>query len=92
MIVRILGEGQLSVDDAATAGLNKLDAKLADAIDRGDEAEFRRALKALVAEVRAAGTPVPADSLQPSELILPYEDADLAEVRKMMTDEGLIPG
>jgi len=92
MIVRILGEGQLSVDDAATAGLNKLDAKLADAIDRGDEAEFRRALKALVAEVRAAGAPVPADSLQPSELILPYEDADLAEVRKMMTDEGLIPG
>ena len=92
MIVRILGEGQLSVDDAAAAGLNELDAKLSDAIERGDEAEFRRALKALVGGVRAAGTPVPPDSLQPSELILPYEDADLAEVRKMMTDEGLIPG
>ena len=92
MIVRILGEGQLSVDDTARPGLNELDAKLSDAIERGDEAEFRRALKALVAGVRAAGTPVPADSLQPSELILPYEDADLAEVREMMTDEGLIPG
>jgi len=92
MIVRILGEGQLSVDDAAAAGLNELDAKLSDAIERGDEAEFRRALKALVARVRAAGTPVPPDSLQPSELILPSEDADLTEVRKMMTGEGLIPG
>jgi hypothetical protein len=92
MIVRILGEGQLSVDDAATAGLNELDARLAVAIERGDEAEFRRTLNALLAGVRAAGTPVPADSLQPSELILPYEDADLAEVRKMMTGEGLIPG
>jgi len=91
MIVRILGEGQLSVD-AAAARLNELDAKLSDAIERGDEAEFRRALKALVAGVRAAGTPVPPDSLQPSELILPYVDADLAEVRKMMTGEGLIPG
>ena len=37
MIVRILGEGQLSVDDTARAGLNDLDAKLSDAIDRGDE-------------------------------------------------------
>jgi len=92
MIVRILGEGQLSVDDAAAAGLNELDAKLSDAIERRDEAEFRRALKALVAGVRAAGTPVPPDSLQPSELILPSEDADLTEVRKMMTGEGLIPG
>ena len=92
MIVRILGEGQLSVDEAATPGLNELDSRLSDAIDRGDEAEFRHALKALIAMVRAAGAPVPPDSLQPSELILPYEDADLAEVRKMMTDEGLIPG
>jgi hypothetical protein len=92
MIVRILGEGQLSVDDTARAGLNELDARLSDAIDRGDETEFRRALKALIAGVRAAGSPVPPDSLQPSELILPYEDADLAGVRKLMTDEGLIPG
>jgi hypothetical protein len=92
MIVRILGGGQLRVDDTAAAGLNELDAKLSDAIEGGDESEFRRALKALVAGVRAAGTPVAPDSLQPSELILPYEDADLAEVREMMTGEGLIPG
>jgi hypothetical protein len=92
VIVRILGEGQLSIDDPATAGLGDLDARLTAAIDAGDEPAFRRALKALIAGVRAAGTPVPADSLQPSELILPYEDADLAEVRKLMTDEGLIPG
>lgn len=92
MIVRIMGDGQLSVDDTARAGLNELDAKLSAAIDRGDEAEFRRALKALIAGVRAAGTPVPPDSLQPSELILPYEGADLAEVRELMTDDGLIPG
>ncbi len=92
MIVRILGEGQLSVDDAETAALNELDAKLASAVDSGDEAAFRRALNELLARVRAAGKPYPADSLEPSELILPPEDASLAEVRQMMTDEGLIPG
>ena len=87
-----MGEGQLSIDDPAAAGLSDLDARLTATIDAGDEPAFRRALKALIAGARATGTPVPADSLQPSELILPYEGADLAEVRKLMTDEGLIPG
>jgi hypothetical protein len=92
MIVRILGEGQFTVDDGVAAELNDLDAELAGAVERGDEAIFRRALNGLLARVRAVGTPVPADNLEPSELILPYEDADLAEVRKLMTDEGFIPG
>jgi hypothetical protein len=92
VIIRILGEGQLSVDDAETTVLNELDAQLASAVDAGDEASFRRALNELLTQVRAAGKPYPADSLEPSELILPPEDASLAEVRQMMTDEGLIPG
>ena len=92
MIIRILGEGQLSVDDAETTALNELDAQLASAVDTGDETSFRRALNELLTQVRAVGKPYPADSLEPSELILPPEDASLAEVRQMMTDEGLIPG
>jgi hypothetical protein len=92
MIVRILGEGQFTVDDAAAAELNELDNELAAAVERGDEAVFRRALNGLLARVRAVGVPVAADNLGPSELILPHEDADLAEVRKLMTDEGFIPG
>jgi hypothetical protein len=92
VIIRILGEGQLSVDDGEATALNQLDAELASAVDRGDEASFRRALNELLTQVRAVGKPYPADSLEPSELILPHEDASLAEVRQMMTDEGLIPG
>ena len=92
MIIRILGEGQLSVDDAETTVLNELDTTLASAVDAGDEASFRRALNELLTQVRAVGKPYPADSLEPSTLILPHEDASLAEVRQMMTDEGLIPG
>jgi hypothetical protein len=92
VIVRILGEGQLSVDDGATAELNKLDTVLEDAVNRGDEAGFSAALAALLARVRAEGSPVPSDSLEPSDLILPPPDASMEEVRKMLTDEGLIPG
>ncbi len=92
MIVRILGEGQVSVDDSAVAELNDLDAKLEAAVDVGDEASFRAALDSLLARVRALGTPLEAGSLQPSELILPPGGATMQEVRELLTDDGLIPG
>jgi len=92
VIVRISGEGQFSVDDAATADLNRLDSELEAAVDRNDEAAFTAALHGLLDEVRAQGSPLPADTLEPSDLILPPQDASMNEVREMLTDEGLIPG
>jgi hypothetical protein len=92
VIVRILGGGQFRVDDATTAELNQLDTKLESAVEQGDEAAFRSALSALLAQVRAQGSPVPPDSLEASDLILPHEDSSMDEVRKLLTDEGLIPG
>ena len=92
MIVRILGEGQLQVDDSASAELNTLDAALEKAVNEGDEPAFRHALVALLDRVRELGTPLAADALGPSDSILPRADADIAEVRNMMTDEGYIPG
>jgi hypothetical protein len=92
MIVRILGEGQLEVPDSAAAELNQLDAALEAAVDRSDEAAFRPALAALLARVRDVGSPTEPDDLRPSELIIPQPDATMAEVRKLLNDEGLIPG
>ena len=66
MIVRILGEGQLQVDDSAAAELNELDAKLEAMVERDDEAGFRSALEALLARVRALGRPVEPGTLEPS--------------------------
>ncbi|MFY9930390.1 MAG: hypothetical protein WAK82_20530 [Streptosporangiaceae bacterium] len=92
MIVRILGGGQFRVDEAVTAELNQLDTKLESAVEQGDEPAFRAALSALLTQVRTQGSPVPPDSLEPSDLILPHEDSSMDEVRKLLTDEGLIPG
>ena len=92
MIVRILGEGQLRVDDALSAELNQLDATLQAALNSGDEKAFRQALEGMLARVRAAGTPVPADSLEASDVILPYSEASMDDVRALLTDDGLIPG
>jgi hypothetical protein len=38
------------------------------------------------------GEPAEPDTLEPSGLIVPQEDATMADVRKLLTDEGLIPG
>jgi hypothetical protein len=92
VIVRILGEGQLEVPDSAADELNELDRALEAAVEHTDETAFGPALAALLARVRQVGSPAQADELRPSELIIPHEDATMADVRKLLTDEGLIPG
>ena len=92
MIVRIMGEGQWTLADSHFAELNKLDDELLEEMESGVEAGFRRTLGALLDAVRRLGEPVPDSSLEPSELILPAPEASLAEVREMLSDDGLIPG
>jgi hypothetical protein len=92
MIVRILGEGQLEVPESAVDELNQLDAALESAVERNDDASFRPALAALLARVREVGSPGKPDDLRPSELIIPQPDATMDEVRRLLNDEGLIPG
>ena len=92
MIVRILGEGQFRVDDAATAELNRLDTELEAAVNHNDEAAFAAALDGLLSQVRTQGSPLSPDTLEESDLILPHQGSSMDEVRKLLTDEGLIPG
>lgn len=92
MIVRIMGEGQVEVADGHFAELNRLDDELLAEMESGDERGFRRTLGALLDAVRRLGEPLPDEALEPSELILPAEDATLDEVREMLSDDGLIPG
>ncbi len=92
MIVRIMGEGQLVLADSRFAELNKLDDDLLAEIERGDGPGFRKTLLALLDRVRELGEPLPDDSLEPSELILPSADATLDEVKSLLTEDGLIPG
>jgi len=92
MIARIMGEGQFDVETAALDELNTLDGALEAAIGTGVEDTFRTALHALLDRVREVGAPLAADSLEPSDLVLPPTDASMDEVREMLGEEGLIPG
>lgn len=92
MIVRIMGEGQLTVDDSHLDELNRLDDALSAAVESGDDDAFRSALVALLDEVRKVGTPVADDALVDSDLVLPYAEAHIDEVRELLAGDGLIPG
>ena len=92
MIVRILGEGQLTVGDGDLESLNALDNDLIAAVESGDADGFSGALSALLDKVRQVGKTLPDDEIVPSDLVLPSADASLDEVRELLGDEGLIPG
>jgi hypothetical protein len=91
VIVRILGEGQFRVDDDAAAKLTALDKDLDAAVRDGTDAPFNAALHAAVAIVRATGAPVADDEFVTADYILPFSDATVDEVRKLLAD-GTIPG
>ncbi|MFB7663426.1 hypothetical protein ACFC1R_05665 [Kitasatospora sp. NPDC056138] len=94
MIMRVMGEGQFQVGDDHLNHLNQLDDELLTALEAGDEERFRVSLGKLLAAVRQYGTPLPDDSLEPSDLILPNVEATITEVTAMLRGEGdgLIPG
>jgi hypothetical protein len=92
MIVRILGEGQYRLDDAAFATVHEIDDRVQAAADAGDEAGFAAALTELVETVRRTGTPLAAEEFEGSDAIVPDAGTSLAEARDLLSSEGLIPG
>ncbi len=92
MIIRVLNERQYDVPDAELGRLNALDTRLQAAAAAGDRGAFDRAFADLLDAVRAAGSPVPDETLTTSELVLPEEGTSLAEVGVLLGDDGLIPG
>jgi hypothetical protein len=92
MIVRILGEGQLTLDKESLDELNRLDNDLMAAVEAGQQEPFEAAMQALLAKVRELGTPLPVEELKPSDFILPSAHSSLDEVRDLLSSDGLIPG
>jgi hypothetical protein len=91
VIVRILGEGQFRVGDDAALKLTALDKDLDAAVRDDMDPAFSAALHAAVALVRASGTAVADDEFVTADYILPFADASVDEVRKLLAD-GTIPG
>ena len=92
MIVRILGEGQFELSDEAVPALNELRRRPRGGRRGRRRGRLRRRARRAARRVRTQGTPLPVDSLDESDAILPPADASIAEVRELLSDDGLIPG
>ena len=91
MIVRIMGEGQYKLADEKLDQLNVVDTDLEKAVSANDEDGFRTSFAALLEFVRA-GDRVPDTELHDSDAILPPGDSTLAEMRELISGDGLIAG
>jgi hypothetical protein len=91
MIVRISGEGQFTLADEDAAHLNDLERDVKATVESGRKQDFPAAFGALLAYVRERGDPLPDDSLEGSQVILPPSDATFEESGREFTGEGLIP-
>ena len=88
MIIRILGDGQYEIPESERGTLEGLDAALVSAVEGGDDAAFATALGAIIDEVRHAGQTLADDAFAPSDLVVPFADATLAETKSLLADSG----
>ena len=92
MIVRIASEGQYRLADDAVDRLNAFDNDAVAAVEAGDEARFAELFGKMIALIRDEGTPLPADELHGSDVIVPPVDTSFDEAKHDFNGDGLIPG
>ena len=92
-IVRIMGQGQFTVDNSTLKRLSELDDSIVQLVskDRSDDTEFRTRLSELTRIVESKGKPLDPKEIIQSDIILPSTDLSVDEAKKLFMGEGVIP-
>jgi hypothetical protein len=92
-IVRIMGQGQFTVDNRTLKRLNDLDNAMVELVsaERSDDTEFKRKLTELNRLVVKDGKPLDPHEIIKSDIILPSADLSIDEAKKLFRGEGVIP-
>ena len=92
-IVRIMGQGQFTVDNSTLKRLSELDDSIVQLVskDRSDDNEFRNQLTELTRIVESKGKPLDPKEIIQSDIILPSTDLSVDEAKKLFMGEGVIP-
>jgi hypothetical protein len=92
-IVRIMGEGQFTVNGRTLKELSKIDNSIVQLVsrERSDDTEFKRRLRQLTAIVEKKGRPLDPKEIIQSDIILPSVDLSIDEAKKLFKGEGVIP-
>ncbi|VVB71801.1 Uncharacterised protein [uncultured archaeon] len=90
MIIRILGEGQFRLDDRLVGELNRIDNRIVDHVQKGDNIAYKKELSKLISIIREKGEALDPMEIVPSGIIVPPSDLSLEEARQVFCGEGLI--
>jgi hypothetical protein len=92
-IVRIMGQGQFTVDNSTLKRLNEIDDSIVELVskDRSDDVEFRNRLTELTRIVETNGKSLDPKEIIQSDIILPSTDLSVDEAKKLFMGEGVIP-
>ena len=92
-IVRIMGQGQFTVDGKTLKKLNELDNSIVELVsqERSDDSEFRRKLAELSEMVVKNSKPLDPKAIIQSDIILPSTDLSIDEAKRLFRGEGVIP-
>jgi len=92
-IIRIMGQGQFSVDARTLKKLSDIDNEMVELVrtERSDDFEFRKKLAELSEIVIKNGKQVNSNEIIKSDIILPSADLSIDEAKKLFRGEGVIP-
>ena len=92
-IVRIMGQGQFTVDSKTLKKLNDLDNSIVELVsqERSDDMEFRKKLAELSEMVIRNSKPLDPKAIIQSDIILPSTDLSIDEAKRLFKGEGVIP-
>ncbi len=92
-IVRIMGQGQFTVDNKALRELSRIDNSIVQLVsnDRTDDTEFKKRLTQLTKIVEMTGKPLNPKEIIQSDIILPSVDLSIHQNNKKKKGEGVVP-
>ena len=92
MIIRIMGEGQYLVDSGLFDTLNRIDNRIVEQVQKGDQEAFETSLAELIGSIQREGKRVDDTMLVESDVIVPPADMTLAEARDVFKGTGIFEG
>ena len=87
-----MGEGQYNVKSSNFDKLNKIDNKIVEYVQKGDEKGYKKGLADLIGMIRREGVIVDNEVLIESDVIVPPADMTLEEARQVFRGTGIFKG
>ena len=92
MIIRIIGQGQFNVQSSLFDDLNKIDNKIVEYVQKGNDKNYKKSLAELIAMILHESKKVSDKELVESDIIVPPADMTIEEARQVFTGTGIFKG